>query len=105
VIEALERYLGADSAVQVPGRSVRTAPFHIDPVWAADTADTLARVAGRVGAPLFPLGSAGHEGFLAIDPQRRVFLIDETGEWSLGTGLPAALDTLLLGRAAPRVRG
>ena len=103
-VEALERYLGADSAVQVPGRSVRTAPFHIDPVWAADTADTLARVATRVGAPLFPLGTAGHEGFLAIDPGRRVFLIDGTGEWSLGTGLPAALDTLLLGRTAARVR-
>jgi hypothetical protein len=104
-VEALERYLGADSAVQVPGRSVRTAPFHLDPAWAADTADTLARVARRVGAPLFPLGTAGYEGFLAIDPGQRVFLIDGNGEWSLGTGLPAALDTLLLGRAAARVRG
>ena len=105
VVEALERYLGAESTVQVPGRSVRTAPFHIDPAWAADTADTLGRVARRVGAPLFPLGTAGYEGLLAMDPQRRVFLIDETGEWSLGTGLPDALDTLLLGRAAARVDG
>jgi len=104
-VEALERYLGADSEVQVPGRSVRTAPFHIDPAWAADTADTLARVAQRVGAPLFPLGTGGYEGFLAIDPARRVFLVDGTGEWSLGTGLPAALDTLLLGRSAARVSG
>ncbi|MFI7541733.1 SUKH-3 domain-containing protein [Actinoplanes sp. NPDC049599] len=103
-VEALERYLGADSTGQAPGRSVRTAPFHIDPAWAADTADTLARVAARVGAPLFPLGTAGHEGFLAVDPGGRVFLVDGTGEWSLGTGLPAALDTLLLGRAATRVR-
>ncbi len=102
-VEALERYLGADSAVQVPGRSVRTAPFHVDPLWAADTADTLARVATRIGAPLFPLGTGGHEGILAVDPGRRVFLIDESGEWLLGTGLPAALDTLLLGRVAPRV--
>jgi hypothetical protein len=102
-VEALERYLGADSAVQVPGRAVRTAPFHIDPARAADTADTLARVARRVGGPLFPLGTAGHEGFLAIDPAGRVFLIDGTGEWSLGTGLPAALDTLLLGLPAARV--
>ncbi|GAA3347742.1 hypothetical protein GCM10020358_63680 [Amorphoplanes nipponensis] len=104
-VEAVERYLDAGSEVQVPGRSVRTAGFHIDPAWAADTADTLARVARRVGAPLFPLGLAGYEGFLALDPDRRVFLIDESGEWSLGTGLPTALDTLLLGRAAPRVRG
>ena len=104
-VEALEQYLGADSAVQVTGASVRTDPFHIDPVRAADTADTLARVAKRVDAPLFPLGTGGYEGFLAIDPGRRVFLIDGSGEWSLGTGLPAALDTLLLGRSAPRVRG
>ncbi|RSM49862.1 hypothetical protein DMB66_44225 [Actinoplanes sp. ATCC 53533] len=104
-VEALERYLGADSAVRVEGGSVRTDPFHIDPVRAADTADTLARVAMRVDAPLFPLGTGGYEGFLAIDPERRVFLIDGTGEWSLGTGLPAALDTLLLGRPAPRVLG
>ena len=104
-VEALERYLGADSAVRVEGGSVRTDPFHIDPVRAADTADTLARVAKRVGAPLFPLGTGGYEGFLAIDPGRRVFLIDGSGEWSLGTGLPAALDTLLLGRAVPRVPG
>ncbi|MEU8235697.1 SUKH-3 domain-containing protein [Actinoplanes sp. NPDC048967] len=104
-VEALEQYLGADSTVQVPGRSVRTAPFHIDPGWVADTADTLGRVARRVGAPLFPLGTAGYEGLLAIDPAGRVFLIDESGEWSLGTGLPAALDTLLLGRSAPRVEG
>jgi hypothetical protein len=104
-VEALQRYLGAESSVRVPGRSVRTDPFHLDPGWAADTADTLARVAGRTGAPLYPLGTAGYEGFLAIDTGRRVFLIDETGEWSLGTGLPAALDTLLRGRPAPRVRG
>jgi len=104
-VEALEQYLGADSAVQVTGASVRTDPFHIDPVRAADTADTLARVARRVDAPLFPLGTGGYEGLLAIDPGRRVFLIDGTGEWSLGTGLPAALDTLLLGRSAPRVAG
>ena len=104
-VEALERYLGAESGVQVPGRAVRTAPFHIDPVWAADTADTLVRVTRRIGAPLFPLGTAGYEGFLAIDPGKRVFLVDGTGEWSLGTGLPAALDTLLLGRSAARVRG
>lgn len=104
-VEALQRYLGADSAVQVPGRSVRTAPFHIDPAWVADTADTLARVAERLGAPLFPLGTGGYEGVLAIDPDRRVFLVDGTGEWSLGTGMPAALDTLLRGRPAARVGG
>jgi hypothetical protein len=103
-VEALERYLGAESTVQAPGRSVRTAPFHVDPTEAADTADTLARVARRVGAPLFPLGTAGYAGLLAIDPGRRVFLVDETGEWSLGTGLRAALDSLLVGRDVARVR-
>jgi hypothetical protein len=103
-LEALGRYLDADWSVEVPGRSVRTTAFHIDPAWAADTTDTLARVSKRVGAPLFPLGTAGHDGFLAVDTGGRVYLIDATGEWLLGTGLPAALDTLLLGRTATRVR-
>jgi hypothetical protein len=102
-VEALGRYLDAGWSVEVPGRSVRTTAFHLDPTWAADTTDTLARVAKRVGAPLFPLGTAGHNGFLAIDTGSRVYLIDAAGEWFLGTGLPDALDTLLLGRAATRV--
>ena len=64
-------------------------PVRHRPDWpSADSADTLARVAVRFGAPLFPLGTAGPEGILAIAPDARVVLVDESGEWLLGTGAP-----------------
>jgi hypothetical protein len=102
-VRALRGYLGKSWAIEMPGRRVRTAGFHIDPRAAADSADTLARVAGLLGVPLFPVGIAGPDGIIAIDPRGRVYLIDESGEWSLGRGLRRALDTLLLGRSAVRV--
>jgi len=102
-VQALRRYLGKSWRIEAPGRRVRTTTFTLDPRAAADSADTLARVGARLGVPLFPVGVAGHEGILAIDPEKRVYLIDESGDWFLGRGLRRALDTLLLGRFAARV--
>ena len=102
-VRAVRRYLGKSWAVEMPGRRVRTTRFRIDPLAAADSADTLARVSAQVGRPLFPLGTAGPEGILAIDPANRVYLIDESGEYLLGRGVRRALDTLVLGRSARRV--
>jgi hypothetical protein len=102
-VTALTRYLGKTWDFDGPGRDVRSSRFSIDPMAVADSADTLARVAGRLGTSLFPLGSAGLEGILAIAPDRRVLLVDESGEWLLGPSPRRALDTLMLGRAAPRI--
>ncbi|HEU4347523.1 MAG TPA: SUKH-3 domain-containing protein [Actinoplanes sp.] len=101
--DAIGRYLGKHWDVDAPGRQVRRTPFAIDPLTVADSADTLARAAALLGAPLFPLGSAALDGILAIAPDRRVVLVDESGEWLLGTGIRRALDTLMLGRAASRM--
>jgi hypothetical protein len=100
---ALARYLGKSWDFDSPGRSVRSTRFLIDPMAVADSADTLARVSGKIGAPLFPLGSAALDGILAIAPDDRVVLVDEAGEWILGSGPRRALDTLMLGRDAIRV--
>ena len=101
---ALTRYLGKGWHVEEPGRAVRTSAFTIDPLAVADSADTLARVAGPAGAPLFPLGPAGLDGLLAIAGDGRVLLIDDAGEWLLGAAIRPALDTLVLGLAADRIR-
>jgi SUKH-3 immunity protein/YwqJ-like deaminase len=100
---AVTRYFGKRWSVEEPGRVVRTARFAIDPLAVADSADTLARVAGKVGVPLFPLGSAGLEGILAIAPDGRVVLTDDSGEWLIGTDIRRALDTLILGEDADRL--
>jgi hypothetical protein len=103
-VAALTRYLGKSWHVEEPGRTVRTSAFAIDPLAVADSADTLARVAGPAGAPLFPLGPAGLDGILAIAADGRVLLIDDAGEWLLGAAIRPALDTLVLGMAADRLR-
>ena len=102
-VAALTGYLGKGWHVEEPGRAVRTSAFTIDPPAVADSADTLARVAGPAGAPLFPLGPAGLDGLLAIAADGRVLLIDDAGEWLLGADLRAAVDTLVLGLAAGRL--
>jgi hypothetical protein len=100
---AITRYFGKRWSVEEPGRTVRTSRFFLDPLDVADSADTLARVGAKLGAPLFPIGSAGFEGILAIAPDGRVVLIDDSGEWLIGTDVRHALDTLLLGLDADRL--
>jgi hypothetical protein len=100
---AIGHYLGARWDVEAPGLAVRTARFAIDPLAVAESADSLARVAARVGAPLFPFGRVGAEGILAVAADGRVLLVDESGEWLLGRGPRRALDTLALGRSARRL--
>jgi hypothetical protein len=102
-VRAIERHLGAAWDIDAAGLAVRTTRFVIDPPAAAESAATLARVAARVGAPLFPAGVAGTDGLLAVARDGRVFLVDESGEWLLGGGMRAALGTLAWGRAGRRV--
>ncbi len=102
-VRAIERHLGAGWDIDAPGLAVRTTRFAIDPPAAAESSATLARVAARTGAPLFPVGTAGTEGLLAVAADRRVVLIDESGEWLLGRGMRAALATLAWGRPGRRV--
>jgi hypothetical protein len=102
-VRAVERHLGAAWDIDAPGLAVRTTRFVIDPPAAAESAATLARVAARVGASLFPVGVAGTDGLLAVAGDGRVFLVDEAGEWLLGGGMRAALGTLAWGRTGRRV--
>jgi hypothetical protein len=78
--------------------------FSVDPVHAAYTADTLADFGAVLGVRLFPIGAGHPDAILAVDDHGRVFALDQAGEWFLGDDIDAALTTLLLGLAPPRVR-
>jgi hypothetical protein len=87
------------------GEDVAPSGFTLDPLRALHTADTLAAFGERIGARLAPLGVEHDDrAVLAIDEAGRVFALDHAGEWYLGDSVGAALTTLILGRAAPRVR-
>ncbi|GAB3064114.1 SUKH-3 domain-containing protein [Micromonospora schwarzwaldensis] len=103
-LATLTAFPGLVSARQGPGEAVWISRFEVRPRKVAHTADTLADFGAVLGARLFPLGSERQESILAVDEHGRVFALDQAGEWFLGADVDAALTTLLLGRAAPRVR-
>ncbi|GAA2703355.1 SUKH-3 domain-containing protein [Micromonospora olivasterospora] len=87
-----------------PGRLVWISRFHTNPTWAAHSADTLADFGAVINTRLFPIGAEDGDSIFAVDEQGRVFALDQAGEWFLGEDIDAALTTLLLGLAPPRVR-
>ncbi|MFG1952106.1 SUKH-3 domain-containing protein [Micromonospora sp. NPDC048830] len=87
-----------------PGRQVWISRFHTNPTRAAYSADTLADFGALLGTRLFPIGGEGRDSIFAVDEHGRVFALDQAGEWFLGEDIDAALTTLLLGLAPPRVR-
>ncbi|MEU1889051.1 SUKH-3 domain-containing protein [Micromonospora rifamycinica] len=103
-LDALSRFPSLESSRRGPGRQVWISRFSVDPVHAAYTVDTLADFGAVLGVPLFPIGAEHPDGILAVDERGRVFALDQAGEWFLGDDIDAALTTLLLGLAPPRVR-
>ncbi|GAA0796415.1 SUKH-3 domain-containing protein [Spirilliplanes yamanashiensis] len=101
---ALALVPSADCAHRGPGERLWVRRFVISPAAAAHSWATLAEFGRVLGSRLFPIGAEDGDGVLAIDERSRVFALDQAGEWYLGTGLPQALSTLVLGRDAPRVR-
>jgi hypothetical protein len=94
----------ADCRSRGPGRDLWVRPFTIDPQAVPHAAATLADFARVLGSRLCPVGTEGGDGILAIDERGRFFALDQAGEWYLGTGMADAVSTLVLGRAARRVR-
>ncbi|MFY1586642.1 SUKH-3 domain-containing protein [Micromonospora sp. WMMD734] len=103
-LDTLTRFPSLESSRRGPGREVWISRFSVDPVHAAYTADTLADFGAVLGVRLFPIGAGHPDAILAVDDHGRVFALDQAGEWFLGGDVDAALTTLLLGLAPPRVR-
>ncbi len=103
--DALAEFGGVRAEPTGPGAEVAASGFTVDPTRVVHTHATLAAFGGALGAPLFPLGEEDGSGaLLAIDENGRVFVLDHTAEWFLGTSPAEAWSTLLLGRRPARVR-
>ncbi|WP_250000529.1 SUKH-3 domain-containing protein [Actinoplanes sp. M2I2] len=102
---AVADFPGVRCARRGPGlrRAIRL--LLLDPVPGAYAAATLAELAEVIGAPLFPIGIEGGDAVVAIDELGRVFVLDQAGEWFVGSTLDEALTGLLTGDGpARRVR-
>ena len=103
--QAVADFPGVRCGRRGPGTRRAIRPLTLDPEPGAYAAATLEDFGAVLGAPLFPIGIEGGDGVVAIDERGRVWVLDQGGEWLVGSSLDEAVVNLLTGDGpARRVR-
>ncbi|MEV6577235.1 SUKH-3 domain-containing protein [Streptomyces sp. NPDC051582] len=103
-VEAWAEFGGLHITAPGPGRQIAPAPVRLDPLSGLHLARTFADLGRALSTELCPLGVDADAGsHLAIDREGRVYGIDHTGDWYLGTDLDEALTLLLTGLQPTRL--
>lgn len=103
-VEAWAEFGGLHINAPGPGRQIAPAPVRLDPLTGLHLARTFADLGRALSTELCPLGIDADAGsHLAIDREGRVYGIDHTGDWYLGTDLDEALTLLLTGLQPTRL--
>lgn len=86
------------------GRHLAPTPLDLDPLHGLHLARTLGDLGRALDTQLCPLGLETSTGaILAIDNDGRVYALDHTGDWYLGTDIDQGLTTLLTGTSPTRL--
>lgn len=97
-VEAWAEFGGLRLTATAPGRQIATATVRIDPLSGLHLARTLGDLGRALETEVAALGDEGDgQAVLAIDSEGRVYSIDHTGDWYLGSDIDRALETLLTG--------
>ncbi|MEU8705938.1 SUKH-3 domain-containing protein [Streptomyces sp. NPDC048565] len=97
-VEAWAEFGGLRITASAPGRQIATTTVHIDPLGGLHLARTLGDLGRALETEVAPLGEEGDgQAILAIDSEGRVYSIDHTGDWYLGSDIDRALETLMTG--------
>lgn len=97
-VEAWAEFGGLHVPVSGPGRQVAPSPLHLDPLHGLHMARTLADLGRALDTEVCPLGEeSDSRALLAIDAEGRVYTLDHTGDWYLGSDIDQALTGLLSG--------
>ncbi|MFD3612962.1 SUKH-3 domain-containing protein [Streptomyces atroolivaceus] len=103
-VEAWAEFGGLRLSPTAPGRQIATTTVHIDPLGGLHLARTLGDLGRALGTEVAPLGEEGDgQAVLAIDNVGRVYSIDHTGDWYLGSDIDRALETLVTGTQPTRL--
>ncbi|MGW0293398.1 SUKH-3 domain-containing protein [Streptomyces tuirus] len=103
-VEAWAEFGGLHITPKGPGRQVAPAHLHLDPLHGLHMARTLGDLGRALGTDVCPLGTeTDSHALLAIDTDGRVYTLDHTGDWYLGTDIDQALATLIAGTAPARL--
>lgn len=97
-VEAWAEFGGLHITGSGPGRHIAPTPFHIDPLHGLHLARTVADLGRALGTEVCPLGQElDGQALLAIDAHGRVYSLDHTGDWYLGSDIDHAIRTLVTG--------
>ncbi|MEV3930109.1 MULTISPECIES: SUKH-3 domain-containing protein [unclassified Streptomyces] len=103
-VEAWAEFGGLTLTSPAPGRQIATATVRIDPISGLHLARTLGDLGRALATEVAPLGEEGDgQAVLAIDNEGRVYSIDHTGDWYLGSDIDRALETLMTGAQPSRL--
>ncbi|MGY0058968.1 SUKH-3 domain-containing protein [Streptomyces sp. LZ34] len=97
-VEAWAEFGGLHVIPPGAGRHIAPTPFHLDPLHGLHLARTLGDLGRALDTEVCPLGEeSGGQALLTIDTEGRVYSLDHTGDWYLGTDIDAALTALVMG--------
>jgi hypothetical protein len=97
-VEAWAEFGGLRITSSTPGRQIAPATVRIDPLNGLHLARTLSDLGRALETKVAPLGDEGNgQAVLAVDIEGRVYSIDHTGDWYLGSDIDRALDNLITG--------
>ncbi|MFJ2571491.1 SUKH-3 domain-containing protein [Streptomyces halstedii] len=97
-VEAWAEFGRLRITASAPGRQIAPAVLRVDPLRGLHLARTLGDLGRALETEVAPLGEEGDgQAVLAIDNEGRVYSIDHTGDWYLGSDIDRALGTLITG--------
>ncbi|MFE7749861.1 SUKH-3 domain-containing protein [Streptomyces sp. NPDC057428] len=103
-VEAWAEFGGLRIKAIAPGRQIATTTVVIDPLNGLHLARTLGDLGRALETEVAPLGEEGDgQAVLAIDSEGRVYSVDHTGDWYLGSDIDRALEALMTGAQPTRL--
>jgi SUKH-3 immunity protein of toxin-antitoxin system len=97
-VEVWAEFGGLTVASPGPGRQIAPVPLRFDPLRGLHMARTLGDLGRALNTEMCPLGEeTDSQALIAIDAEGRVYALDHSGDWYVGPGIDAALETLISG--------
>ncbi|MER5790697.1 SUKH-3 domain-containing protein [Streptomyces sp. NPDC001980] len=97
-VEAWAEFGGLHISPGGTGRQIAPATLHLDPLHGLHLARTLGDLGRALDTEICPLGAeTDTHSLLAIDAEGRIYTLDHTGDWYVGTDIDHALTTLIAG--------
>lgn len=101
--QSIREFHGLAFRPTAAGQQVAATGCTVDPRLGRYTHNTLAELGEALGVKLFPFGRTDSDALLAVDEPARLFSVDHSGSWFLGSSPAEGITALLQGQRPERV--